>query len=657
MGFTILQQLRSADAADRPRIIADLYRRNREFFRERYPEVDRFIEEQQCPYIIQITDSFLSVVDGRTGQVAHPDPLDSFAEMMAAQEHSAWVDLFALEVAAPQQYPMHARPVTAMFERLAARFPEYLARYRRGVVNLKPIGEDRRFSPPVIFLGIFHGLHIAHHLLATEVDTVLLVEPEPERFEVSLYFLDYEAVWDKEQQLYLFIGPQLGNPVFDAFFSAYRITPHLWCRVLPGYVMERTPYYVEQFRVLQRSKIQIFYPMDHQARDHIQGMANLRRGLPLLAGRPAAARPLTIAVVASGPSLNQTLPWLEEYRDALVIFSVHTAVRVLRRHGIRPDFQFCLDTVFHEKLVQKMELYPDVPLVLNYQAAASYMSLTQTPLLVAATGVSHPVHIRTTLLDAVAPSSTNLAFALACHCRPATIFLLGCDFGFRALENHHARGTLYIDEKGGEIRPFTTHNTATQVVPANIPGTEPVHSTPFFTQARLAVEKAIGRSGQGIRVINLSDGALVQGAEPATVAECRPDSKVDRHGAVQEITAFFVPAEQGKHWQYFHGSGKDRFRCLQRRLPDLLAMEEFSWPEAIRRLNTVIARVLEQCRSDAHDSRLDICSRLLSDLLSHLCICLYFYDSRQEAADVYREGVRILAGVLAEIEWPRELEN
>ncbi|HEB49734.1 MAG TPA: DUF115 domain-containing protein [Desulfobulbus sp.] len=657
--FTILAQLRNAEPDDRPRIISDLYNRNREFFRDHYPAVDSFIEENQCPYSIQITDSFLAVIDGRTGQVAHPEPLDTFAEMMAAPEHGAWVDLFSLEVAAPEQYPLHARPVTAMYERLAARFPEYPARYRAGVVNLKPLpGDGRRFSPPVIFLGIFHGLHVAHHLHSTEVDSVLLVEPEPERFEVSLYFLDYEAIWKREGRLYLFIGPQLGNNVFDAFFSTFRVTPHLWCRVLPGYVMEQTPYYMEQFRMLQRSKLRLVYPLDYMVRDHAQGLANLRQGLPLLASRPDAPIPAAIAVVASGPSLDeQALAWLGKHRDELVIFAVHTAVTVLRRHGIRPDFQFCLDTVFHEELISRMDLYPDVPLVLSYQAAAAYTTLTDTPLLVAAADVSHPVHIMTTLLDAVAPSTTTLAFALACHCRPETIFLLGCDFGFRSPERHHARGTLYIDEQGDETRPFHDRETATLVVPANFPGSEPVLSTPFFTQARLGVEKAIGRLGRGIRVINLSDGALVQGARPASTADCRPGRVADRRMMARQIARLFAPAEQGRHWRYCRGSGRKRYRCLQRRLPEQLAVEHFSWPEAMRNINDAISLVMAECRDNGHDSRLDIWWRLLSDLLSHLCICLYFFDTEEEGAEVYGEGVRIVAEVLAELPWPAALEN
>ncbi len=659
MTFHILQKLRCARSEDRPHIISDLYERNRAFFQTHYPAVDHFLDNTASPFSIQITDSFLSIVDERTGRTAHPEPLDAFAEMMGARTHDAWVDLFSLEVAAPEQYPLHAGPVRTMFERLVARFPEYLERYRSGIVNLKPLDEGRRwFSPPVIFLGIFHGLHIGHYLRENEVDSVLLVEPEPERFEVSLYFLDYEAIWRKERQLFLFIGPQLGNDVFDAFFSVYRITPHLWCRILPGGVMDNTPYYIEQFRMLQRSKIQVIYPLDYMIRDHGQGLRNLRRGLPLLSARCSSPQPFAIAVVASGPSLNQTLDWLRNNQDNLIIFAVHTAVSVLRQHGIRPDFQFCLDTVFHEDLVRQMDLFPDVPLVLNYQAAASYTELSSRPLLVAAADISHPLRIRSILLDHVAPSTTNLAFSFACHCRPRTIYLLGCDFGFRSPERHHALGSLYLDDRGEEIRPFVDRKTTSLVVPSNVPGTDPVLSTPFFMQARLSMEKAIGHSGQDIDILNLSDGALVTGARPARPEECIPAALADRkEEATERIASLFVPAAQGVSWQHYGKSGKEWFGCLQECLPDLLTMESFTWPGVARRVNTALLRALASCREDGLDRRMDIYSRLIGDMLGHLYICLLFFDSEEEAAGVYREGLGIFSTLLRRLQWPEELDG
>ncbi|GEM_PF-2761627 len=658
MTFSILHQLRLADTAARAEIITELYRKNRSFFRRYYPAVDDYLERNECPYSLQITESFLSVVDMRTGTVAHPQPLDAFAEMMADWDHSAWVDLFSLEVAAPPQYPLHSGPVTRVFEKLTHRFPGYLARYRQGVVHLKSTGGGRRmFSPPVIFFGIFHGLHVAECCRNMDIDSLLLVEPQPDRFEVSLYFLDYESLWKKENALFLSIGTLLNTEAFNAFFSVDRITPHLWCRVLPGYVMESTPYFLEQFRMLQRSKIQILYPVDYMIRDQMQGLRNLRRGLPLLADRPEPGQPFSIAIAASGPSLERAIPWLIRYRERLVLFAVHTAVRVLRQHGIRPDFQFCLDTVFHRELVAQMRLYPDVPLILNYQAAEEYFELTQHPLLVASADTCHPVSIGATLLEDVAPSTTNLAFALACHCCPRSIFLLGCDFGFRSPDAHHCRGSLYIDAKGKECRKFQGKRDACLLVPPNMAGTEPVLSTPFFMQAKQAMEKAIARAGKEIIICNLSDGALVEGAAAAAFEDCVPDGIMSRAEATSLIGHLFVSPRKGLQWRPYRTSGTRRLDCLRQRVLERLSMEHFSWPDAAARFNSVIGLTLAACREAPDDRRLNMYAGFLSDLLSHIYICMLFCDMEQDAAEVYRQGISFLHEELDELCWPPELTD
>ena len=86
-----------------------------------------------------------------------------------------------------------------------------------------------------------------------------------------------------------------------------------------------------------------------------------------------------IVVVASGPSLDKNVELLKNVQGEFVIICVYTAVRVLIKHGIRPDFVVTLDSqqTIHETDEQKQELF-DTPVV--------YLGIAETSLLDRFTG-------------------------------------------------------------------------------------------------------------------------------------------------------------------------------------------------------------------------------------------------------------------------------
>lgn len=653
MPFNIINTLRSATPEQRGEILQAMYRKNIDFFTKYYPVINSFLKKETCPYHIDITEKFLNIVHTGTQELAHPAAgLDLFAEMLGGWTHQGWQDLFNLKVIYPEREGAHNRCVRKMFENMEERFPEHKTIWNSGRLNLKELPDGKRFSPPVVFLGIFHGLHIAHLFNTTVFTDALFLEPDPERFEVSCYFLDYQEIVDRLGSFHIYVGQDVVNRHFSRFFNDYFITPHMWIRVLPAYPSERMALFLESVKALQTTRSDTVFAYD----DHVQGLKNARknivRHLPLLTRRPKLSKNSCIAVVASGPSLTSDLQWLRNNRDKLIIFAVHSSVRVLKKHGIKPDLQVSLDTLLKQETIKKLELYRDVPLVNNYKVGGEVEEAVEKLLLAGDRNASHVVDLISPL-QYTNPSSTNLAFSLACFCRPREIYLLGCDMGYRSLDESHVSGHHNENNTSGE----DIYKMASQMLtPANFKESLPLQTTSFLNSTRLNIEGALNEVKNTTSVFNLSDGARIDGAIPRRSSQVKLPVYKAKTTDIQCIYTGFEPMREKVNWSYFPTAGEDILASLKEKFLENLRLEEFEWADFSRKLNNALFSAMENCGQEmGKDYRLAIYNKVLLDLLCALYIFVIFRDKREEAQLVYTEGCRVIKNLLDELQWPDEI--
>ena len=657
MAFNIIEKLRMANYADRPVILEEMYHKNLEFFGKKYPPLLQFVEQTNCPFQLDITDTFLNIVHTPSGIVAHPEAgLDYFAEMMGDWVHEAWTDLLNFNVAISDLYPLHFKSVNDFETTLSEDFPEYRERFAGGRINLEEIDNNKRFSPPVVFLGIFHGLHIAHYLEHTELATALFIEPEPERFEVSCYFLDYTEIEKRFGTLHLSIGSETTSATIESFFSLIRITPQVWVRILTGYQCAQTPYFIESIKSLQATSANLMYPLDYEMKGLMHGKKNLNRGLPLLTKQARVSKQCKIVIVATGPSLDNDLEWLKENRERIIIFAVHSSVRVLRKHGIVPDFQFNLDAIITSKGMQLLQLFYDVPFITDYKVPPEIASDFETPLLCADTYKQSVVRFFTSLTE-THPSTTNLALSFACFCRPARIYLLGCDFGFRTISQSHAKESMYEDKQIKKNIKSSAKDCLQVLVEPNFTGTDPIQTIPVHLRTKIVAERCIKTNGKGIPVINLSDGALISGAKPQHSSDVQLPKYAKKQGDVREIIDGFASAENGKNWAPYAESGAVRLELLKKDFIKAVTLQSFSWKGFSRAIDASLTTVLGEKEKGDNDLRMDTYYRVLADLLTVWYRCLIFFDDTAEAEAVYRTGLEELKAILDKLEWPKELDE
>lgn len=653
MTFNVIDKLRAGTPQQRGDLLKDMYEKNMSFFNTNYPVINQFLSRNKCPYRIDMTETFLNIVHDEKNELAHPPQLDKFAEMLGGWIHEGWQDLFNLRIIFPNDTDgVHNKAATSLIQKMDKRFPAHQALWDNAKLNLKVLSDGKRFSPPIVFLGIFHGLHIAHLFKTTEFTNALFLEPDASRFEVSCYFLDYEEVAKRIGTLHIYVGEEPIGRHFARFYDDFLITPQMWSRCLPAYPSEKMPLFLETVKSLQSTRTDTVFSYDLHVKGLQNACNNINRKMPLLTKSPTLSKKSRIAVVASGPSLAKDIGWLKKNKEKVLIFAVHSSVRTLRKHDIIPDFQFNLDTDLDEETIEKLQLYPDVPLVNIYKVGGPIFQYVSKMLLIGETHASNAVCL-TKSLPFTTPSSANLAFSFACYLKPKDLFLIGCDMGFKSLEESHVEGHHISDNTDDNL-----YKRARQMmVKANFDDTNMVQTTSFLSNTRMAIEAVIVGSNNRIRFFNLSDGARIDGTMPCHSKHLKLPAYKNKKNDIKEITECFVPAAKGVNWTPFATSGKETFGLLKNEFLKNLTLESFDWGGYSQSLNNALLKAMQRCQQEiGNDYRMAIFNKLFLDLLSVWYVYVIFRDDVKEAQVIYDVGFSNIKDILDTLEWPEGID-
>lgn len=646
----IIDTLRGVEPEMRVEIMEDVYRRNIEFFKKRYPLLNSIINNVKCPYGINMTDTFLEIYDERTGKIVHPQGgLDSFSEMLGDWTHNAWVDLTNFHVVAPSKYPLHHDPLKNFNREMMCAFPEYPIRFGQKKINLKEVGENKRFSPPTVFLGIFHGLHIAYYMSRTEMTNVLFLEPDVTKFEVSCYFLDYEKI-NSQVDFSMFVGDDLTSEPISYFFGIRNVSRQAWIRILPGYVHEKNPHYIEILRSNQRSVSNIFFPIDYEIAGLKHSSNNLQRKLPLLTKKPKLSKKSRICIVATGPSLENDLKWLKKNQDKLVIFAIQSSVRILKTAGIRPDFQFSLETIIDEEDLELLEMDEDIPIVLFHKAPDVLVDKFKTVLLC---GVAdHGSHVKFSVnLKDVSPSTLNLALAFACHCSPKEIIIVGADLSKPISGDFHAKGSFIYDRTDGQDSGYEEMSKI--LVESSLNKGVLLESNPFFRQTLVSLERKIREQKNKIAFVNLSDGAKIKETRAVRSSNYSLKGKYDQKSSdVNAILESFITADENVNWRSYEKSGELFLEELKESIIENISLEKFTWKSFILLIDKIFIVAEEKARVSKDDLRADVFGRYICDMLNMWYIAVILFDDVEKAEAIYRFGAKKIVEKIDELEWP-----
>ncbi len=656
MHFKIIDDLKRADPKRRKTLLMRMREKNIRHLHKMSPELAQYLESTGTGrFEVRIDKNFLEIFDRTTGELCHPPgQMLSYMQDLGYRYHTGWIEkntLAPVSRGSSEHGILHAKFVSKLYEAV----PELPQRVAAGEVRLPPMTDGRGFSGPVVFLGIFTGLHIMYYLSRNETQNVFLIEPELDRFALSCFFLDYEALHNHFGRLLLHVGPDMPQNPVNQLINASPITAAAWVRLLPAYPNGNFDSIISKIGMRWGTLKEIFVPFDREVRNLTHAMRNLNSHVRLMGPAPKLSPASTIAIVASGPSLKNDLEWLKLNQDRMIIFSATSTVRVLKQHDIRIDFQFALDTEIEPTWFEQLQLDPEIPMVFYYKAAHELAARFKKPLFVVEQFKGNPVRV-VNMLTGTHPTTGNLACALAAWAKPTRILLLGFDMSYRDAMESHVPGTSY-DDNGGIGHVKDTEGVETYPVVANFPETEgKIVSHAYLDSANQCLQSLFANLlDTGCKIFNLSDGAKIPGAEALHSADLSLENYIERESDTAKIFNAFTEEHEGL-WSHYEITGEKRLEQLRGAVLKAFDNNRFDWNVWPKALNAAVSNIWQEAAS-ADDLRMDAYVGLVRDALAEWYRAALLTHSVEETEAVYKQGIAALHSLLEALVWPSELDE
>lgn len=386
----------------------------------------------------------------------------------------------------------------------------------------------------MVMLGCGLGYQIEALLERTEIRHLCIIEPEPDIFYASLLTIDWIPIIRHFAQdgrsLELLVGE---SP--DACYTRF----NTWLGAIGGFNLVQP--YVFQHLVGQKTAAS-FEPFQERIMperlnflgyfdDEQVGLAhtikNLEAEVPVLrCGAQTETRGRPAFIVANGPSLDESLACIREFRDRVVLFSCGTTLGSLMKAGIRPDIHVEMErdgemqewisaATTEEDRGQMIVLglnvvHPAVYKLFSRRGMAMKLNDVGTDYVVGRMNLNGGV----VQLQDCNPTVANTAIALAAKLGFEEVYLFGVDFGFPDGEKHHSQLSIHYDvksEKQGELGlylPDDAHNITGQ---GNFGGR--VTTTSFWVKAAGSVAQVVAAHPE-MTCVNTGAGLKIEGTHP-----------------------------------------------------------------------------------------------------------------------------------------------
>lgn len=654
MKLTVIEELKKAKPKKRLDILQKIHDRNVAFFKKRAPELGEALANMGTGgFVINFNAEFLDIYEQSTEQYAHPPgKLLEYIETVASWHHSGWIDKLEPAHIYTGEHE-HGRLLKLFYEALHQALPQVPERMATGEIQLPRLPDGRRFSGSTVFLGALTGLHIVHYLNTTEVRDIFIIEPDPNKFALSCWFLDYSAIEKRFGRLVLHVGEDMPESPLDFLMNTSPVVAGIWLRMLPIYPCPYFDEVIARINLRWRAIHEIMVPFDRELRNLSYGAANLRAEQPILSKTPKLSKNARIAVVGSGPSLENDIPWLKANRSKLIVFAVHSSVRVLRKHGIKPDFQVTLDTELLPHL-PKLQLDTDVPLICYYKVDPKAIEGFDTVLMLHEAGKANVVRFKHTISH-THPTSGNTALAAALYMQASETYLLGLDLGFRAAEKSHAAGSWYDDASGaGHADAQWRDKIRTRANFETSEGEILTHA--YYNYSRHAMEVGIAAQAGERKVYNLSDGAFIQGAEPRRSDEIELPANRSRKKDIQAIQDAFIRG-RADVWEPYEQSGAELLDEMRQKLLEELTLKQPTWLSYAQKLDSAWDLVFyRQAQQHPDDIRMEIYSALIQDIFRDWLRVQVFTRSPAQFGQGYALGMEQMKKALDELTWSSDLD-
>jgi len=304
-------------------------------------------------------------------------------------------------------------------------------------------------------------------------------------------------------------------------------------------------------------------------------LSNIAQGYPLLLNKSLFDNKLKnkpVFIVGNGPSLDADIEYLQNNQDMGIIFSCGTALCSLLHSGITPDFhiemertKMVYDWIIPIGMEDKLK---EINIIALNTVHTDALKLFKNAYLLPKpkdAGMDFLYQFideeKFTPIMCSNPTVTNAATAAAAYMGFKTLYLFGVDYGYKNVNEHHAKGSLYYKK---DFVGFTEKMSGDFQVKGNF--CDEVYTSQVFDSSKGVLEILL-ESNPDVTCYNCSDGAMVELTKPLKSADIEIlESIMDKSALVEVLLRdAFHNEELGS---------KDYYKVFIKQLPKLKTIIE-----------------------------------------------------------------------------------
>ncbi|TLE09218.1 motility associated factor glycosyltransferase family protein [Helicobacter bilis] len=305
---------------------------------------------------------------------------------------------------------------------------------------------DSKFLPQTNIYGLMGGMFL-QELLEKDYQfySLMIYEEHIDLFRISLYFIDYDKLFKHvgKQSCFIIIK-DISFELVSAFLHAKKLTNNFLSLSLTHYTTDNVAL-LKDFIYKEKKAIMRGWG---SFEDELIGLKNACLNLAdskLLSMRPMRVN-APICVIGNGASLDLCIDFLKAYKDSMILLSCGTALKVLRHHGITPDFQIEIERVpYLAEILQEANL-GNIPLIFAQTTDTKACELASEKYGFLRGGSSSAYLDSTYIpLEFSAPFVGNAGVSIA-SLLGSDVILCGIDCGYIQGYSKHAKHSFYGKE-------------------------------------------------------------------------------------------------------------------------------------------------------------------------------------------------------------------
>jgi hypothetical protein len=503
---------------------AKLKDKNLDFFQQTHKNIYRQIESHEFHRLTLNIDSITGAIDVFDGKTSlYEGDADGFIKEELKEFYSTLSEGKVISTISPHQKGSfeHHRFFSKRMNKLLEKSPPS--------TNFSQHYTLPNFYPMLFFAGCMTGLHIEKVLEEYSIINAVIFEPDPERFYISLYIVDWQSLFalaeSKKNTLKLIIGNDYlteDTLVSDAAWNEL-IT---LCPSFPLAAMfynhqgdHRFTHLIERVKKDMHFFLNQWGYYDDEINQINNAFHNIGSGIAPIILNQEADTNRNVILVGGGPSLDQRISELKENVQNSIIVSCGTSVHSLIKYGVIPDYHIEIEShmLTYESVakIKNKEFYENTIFIGALQIPPNVFGLFKNKkyFIKDSTGLAQLFSSKEEVIAGATPTCTNTGISIFTHFKFKNIFLFGMDFGFKDVINHHAKGSIYFDKDNSAVL-----NNAQPTSLAGLIERESVHGEKMYTQSiyatsHLSAEIKILHSKKNyeLSVYNCSEGVNIKG--------------------------------------------------------------------------------------------------------------------------------------------------